>query len=253
MNAIHTMTVNVFGTTSRITAVQGVTPDMATEVLWHTRRLLMYTVYMYTEVARSYSRDVADYLRKNRLLRDNTRKYLALTQRALDETLRIMRENAVKEVFIDYSDTFYFSLQTEFEFLRQSLDHELEFNGLEKHTPLSWTYTLHNLVNFAVDSHHSLMRKMKEMYGIDLSRPFRQWKPDGAERWCREVNASLYGPDGDKCVSDTSTAHKQTVFAFNRLVDRITNYDAMKQAAHDVVNDLPDEVRQKYEKTETTI
>lgn len=247
------MTVNVFGTTSKITATKDITPDKATEILWLTRRLLMYTVYMYTEVARSYSRDVADFLRKNNLLRGDTRKYLSLVQRKLDETLRVMHENAVTEVFVDYSDTFYFSLQPDFEFLRQTLDHELEYNGLKQHVPLSWTYTLHNLVNFAIDSHHSLIRRMKELHGVDFSRPFRLWKPDGAERWCRELNSTLYGPDGDKCVSDISTAHKQTIYAFNRLVDRITNYDTMKKAAHDVVNDLPDEVRQKYEKTETTI
>jgi len=232
---IHTLSVNVFGRVSHVAASPAITADRATEALYQARRLLVYTVYMYTEVARSYSRDVGDYLKRNGLFRGCTRKYLALVQRKLDETLRLMHENTVADVFIDYSDTFYFSLQPQFAYLRQCLDHELERNGIKAHEALAYTYTLHNLVNFAVDSHHSLISRLRELYGIDFSRPFRQWKPDGAERWCRELNESLYGREGNRMVSEDSIEHKQTVYAFNSLVDAITNYDTMKKAAQEVV------------------
>ena len=240
------MLITMFERKVRICVPRSKTIEDVNAALFDARKLMCLTFYMYCEVTRSYSRETRDAIIRAGRYEGDARKYINNLQKTLDRRLSLMLEGTYKDVFRDYADVFYGEAHGDIDAMYKCAVQFLTENKVKDTEVAASCCVLHNMLYYADIYYHSLMKTIKGQYGIDFTKCFLHWLPRDSKNWA-ELLASEFGLDKVDEGSTNSILFKQLRYFFERFTDKMTNFEIMRSASREALEDVPENIKKLIE------
>lgn len=212
--------------------------------LSNTQRILCLTVYAYAELARSYSRDVADVLRRYNAIPSCREKYIKKIQKALDRHLYTMLDGRQMDFLREYADILYGETHSDLLYLQTCIEHL--YGNDEQATPKACVHLLYNLVEYVNKAYNALMKQMAKICRIDFSKCFESWRILDVRKICEMLCEELGVQSEQDSESTPKKIIEQARFAFDQFITRLSNSDIMKRAQYEAFEELPNDVKEQF-------
>lgn len=223
--------VNVCGRQTRLFVPVDMSDDECLFIMRNIRRMIIYSTFMHTCVARSYSNDLTDMMKRKGVHAFRNKRIITDIQKELDRTIKSITMDMRAEVLRDYADQFYFSLQDELAAFREAIVCEINNYGVKDPELLSVVYIFQNLVAFSVYSFDDVIRAAKDTscVGIDIASAFSHWVVRTSLQKCDELIRVMGGEHLLSSGAKDTPERKHAVQAFENIVKRMSDYGYMEQ------------------------
>ena len=243
MSPYRRIVIDIRGRKYRIPVSPSITIPDVEEAMSNTQRLLCLTIYAYTELARSYSREVADVLRRYNVIPQTREKNIRMIQKKLDYRLYEMLNGRQQDFLRDYADILYGGVQSELSYLQSCVEHLYGNDTLAR--PKSFVHILYNLVEYINKAYDALMREMNKIYKINFYKCFESWKVTDVLKWCEKLCVETGVHSDEDCV-DKKSSLEQAKYAFENFITCLSDYNMMKQAQFEALDELPEDIKKQF-------
>lgn len=230
--------INIGGRQTRLIVPADMSNDECLFILRNIRRLIIFSTFMHTCVARSYSNDLTDMMKRKGVYAFRSKRIVTDIQNELDRCIKSMTEDMRTDILRDYADQFYFNLQDELAAFREAITEEIKLYDTVDTELLSAAYVFQNLVAFSVYSFDDVVRTASDIthIGSDIASAFSHWVAKASLRKCDELIMVMGGEHLlSKCAKD-SPERERASRAFNSIVKKMSDYDYIMQSMADALD-----------------
>lgn len=201
----------------------------------HRKRLheQVHMLHIYNNLIAQKMYDAFDLLDEEKIDGVYLWQFRKLAEKIWNEYAAKMKQRYTKEAFgllYDYANNFYRKVEHDFDIFYLSLLADMSNHGVQRKEILAHLACAVCAADIAIEAWEMFFAKYRRLIGEDLSRPYRFMRLDKLKLNLSRVEEEL--SKREKCQSIDLTANKQSVMAYDALINRLSNEDTLNNAAH---------------------